>query len=49
MKAFGLDVTAEEKFLPVVTQFTDSYSGSIAMVTTEIFSTKELNQHNIDQ
>jgi hypothetical protein len=49
MKAFGQDVTAEEKFLPVVTQFTDNYSCSVAMVTTEMFSTKELNQHNRDQ
>jgi hypothetical protein len=45
MEAFGQDVRAETKFLPVVTQFTDSYGRTVAMVTTEMLSTKELNHH----
>jgi hypothetical protein len=44
MKASGQDVAAEEKFLPVDSQITDSYSCSVAMVTTEMISIKELNQ-----
>lgn len=48
MKASGQDVTVEEKFLPVVTRITDSYSGSVATMTTEMVSTKELNQRRRD-